>query len=209
MNLSRALLIALMASLLGPLVARAEGPSVLPGVEGWEGPGRWRVSGGLLWGSAVALEVGMPLGVFVDGLRRIGESPVLLGLRVGFTRSTESNEAWVLRHEHFIGAAVARVEHSQGPGLVYGQLAAGLMPVSERARRHQFERLEGLGLEDVERSSWSVGTWASLEAGLAVRIRGGLSASVGGGPTLTVQKVSGLDKMRWGFQTTLGVSHAF
>lgn len=207
--MSRALPIALMACLAAAAPARGEGLPELPGVEGWEGPGSWRLSGALWWTSAVALETGMPLGVVVDGYRRVGKRPVLFGLRLGFARSTEAGEGWALRHDHAVGAAVARVESSHGPGLLYAQFQVGAMAVLERARRHQFERLEGLGIRDVERFAWSIGPWAGFEAGVSVRVRGGLSASVGGGPTMTVQKVDGHERRRWGLLATLGVSHAF
>lgn len=194
-----------------PLTARAQvdGPVVLPGVESWEGPGSWRVSGGLLWGSAVALEKGMPFGFGVDGFRRVGTSPLLLGARLSFTRSTEASMAWVLRHDHLVAAAVARVEGSRGPGLVYAQLGAGAMSVLERARRHQYDRLKGLGLEGLEDHAWSMGPWAWLEVGVAVRVRGGLAATVGGGPTVSAHQTTGQWKVRAGFQTMLGVTHAF
>lgn len=207
----RRYLLAAAFLLLLPITARAQvdGPVVLPGVEGWEGPGSWRVSGGVLWGSAVALDEGMPFGFGVEGLRRVGTSPFLFGARLSFTRATEASTAWVVRHDHPAASLLARVEGSRGPGLVYAQLGAGAMAVIERAQRHQFERLKGLGLDNLEEHAWSMGPWTSLEVGVAVRVRGGLSATIGGGPTLAAQQVTGQWRWRVGFQTMLGVSHAF
>lgn len=198
-----------IAALWAPLRAWGDEPAVLPGVGDWEGPGAWRVSAGILWGSAVALREGMPFGVTVDGFRRVGTTPFLWGARLAWTSTTEANRAWVLRHDHVAAVALGRVEEAFGPGLLYAQAGVGVMPVFERARRHQYERLAQMGLEDVERRRASVGPWALVEAGVGVRVRGGLAATVGAGPTYALQKVDGQVRGRLGFQTMLGISHAF
>lgn len=189
--------------LLPAIVARAD-PAHLDGID-LDPEGAWAARFSMYAASPIALDTGMPVGALLELNRRLGDGPFHAGLVVSFSSTTEANPSWELRHRHFSAGLVGGVSREHGVARLFAQVGAGVVYVSERARRHQYDRLLALNVPDLEKTGAATGATAWGDLGVAVQLRAHWQIAVTTGPTWTLLPSGG----RLGLTAGLGVRHAF
>lgn len=188
-------LLLLLVLCIAPRAARADAPS-------------WELGAGLWSTSSVAFPKGFAAGGLLEGRRHL-PGPFFASLRTAAASSAEANRHWEFIHRYVILEGAAGVQWRLGAARVWAQAGAGAMLVQEEVRRHQFQRLEAIGLNARTREGWSLGPRLHGEAGVALSLRGEWYALFGGGPVHTMQRVGGETRGHLGWSSRLGVSHAF
>jgi len=123
------------------------------------------------------------------------------GARASYVTASEDAEAWAVTHRETRLLATATLEHALGRGVVGLRLGLGGTLVHEHRLRHQGMRaaLEGAALET---SSIALLPTATLEAVIALHVRGPWLVELGGGPSLSI-----LDgRARGAWSTTVGIA---
>src|SRR5688572_13416266 len=170
---------------------------------------RWEISAAAATATPPVLAQGLSLGATAELARRFAALPLLLSVRIGWTEASVANRSSVLGHHQMVAAigvgAIARL----GAGRLWLQAGGGASGVYEVLSRHGRRRIDTAGVPGGAQTSFVVGPHAFGEGGVAVRLRGAVSALLAAGPTLARTKLTGRTLWRWGGGARLGVTFEF
>jgi hypothetical protein len=153
---------------------------------------------------------GLAIGGSADLSRQLFFGPLFAAVQASLTAASAANESWIIDHRQLVLAVALGARTRFGAGTVWGEAGAGALGIQEILSRHQLERIQMGNVGAGAQTSFASGPYAFAEVGVAVHIRGSVSAGVSAGPTVSRIMLSG-DGHPWHFGvcTHLSVSYDF
>lgn len=177
--------------------ARAEGPQPVDQLAAVTSTGPLTLDGGLVLGLPATWQTGLSSGA---GIGLSYGRAWALGARASWSTSTESSQAWSVRHDDVRLRLTAALQRVVGRGSFALRLGMGPTLVREDRVRSQGARA-GLTGSALETSALVAMPAADLEAVVGVHVGGPWLVILGGGPSLVISDGSA----HGGWTTQLGV----
>jgi hypothetical protein len=171
-------------------------------------PARFEASLSITSGTPSVLP-GLATGVTAALDRRLRGGPLFVSGRLQWTDASAANEAWIIDHHQFFGAAAVGLTTSFGAGRLWAEVGGGGALLYEVLSRHQIERIQAAGVPGGTESSLAFGPAAFGEVGIALELRRPVRAVIAGGPTLARTDVAGSALWRLGGQGRVGIAYDF
>lgn len=168
---------------------------------------RWALTGELVAFSAPALP-GVVVGAAARGGWQVG-GHLTVGVFCTAGQVSEASTTWAISQTHILGGLSAGLSAPLGVANLGAELDAGVMALSEVARRHQFQRLSAAGVPDLERTATTLGPFAALRLGVGVAFVEGWQLKLTLGPEASWLRIADKQRLRAGVASSAGVSHAF